>query len=263
MSANNDTIINDLSQLAHDDLIESYEKLAVSYRLMKSENDAQKQQIHYQIQEIRTLSMTQADFYEMQAEIETVNERHRINVEDIMRKNSSQIDEMRRLLNEMESDKLLLDEKVYVLQEKLKERDSEIEKMKENIMAKSKPRQSFSQEYQLKIEQLTQELFEMKSQFSKSQRTLDDKNHKIEEMSEEISCLKDNLESKKTEIEEKNDLIDTLQEKSQELTMELSALKIVPADESKFISKTLEDANYNCTYYHFRTERKFTLCRSG
>lgn len=233
MCSNNDTIINDLSSLTHEDLIESYEKLADSYRLLKSENDDQKQKIHFQTQEIRTLSMVQNDFYEMQAEIESTNEMHRMDVEDIMRKNSSQIDDMRRLLNELEADKSQLDETIVQLQKQLNEKDSVIESLKVNVMAKSKPRQSFSQEYQMRIEQLTQELLEMKSQFAKIQRALDKKNHQVEEMTEEISCMKANLESKKIEIDEKNDLIDNLQEKSQEMTMELSALKTAPADDSK------------------------------
>lgn len=240
MCANNDTIVNDLSALTHDDLIDSYEKLAESYRHLKNENDQQKQQIHSQIREIRTLSMTQNDFYELQAEMESMNERQRMQVVDTT---SNQTDELKRKLSSMEYEMTQLQEKFEVLHGEAKEKDSVIGSLRDDIKMRSKPRQSFSHEYQMKIEQLTQEIDDLKSNYRNAQYQIEEKNHQIENMNEESTCMRENLQSKKMEIEEKNDLIENLQEKILELTMELSSLRMAPADDSKICAWHAENIN--------------------
>lgn len=233
MSANNDTIINNLNTLTQDDLIEAYDKLANKYLQQKSENDEQKQQIYNQSQQIRTLMMSQNDLQEMQSEIDIINEKHKVELEEVTRKYSVTFDGMRKTVNEMENDKVQLEEKINDFVKRLEESNRVCDGLKLELLRKSKPRESFSHEYQLQIEHLQQDLSEMKFSFEESQRAIEKKNFYIEELNEEISCLKDNLESKKIEIEERNDTLDSLQEKVHELTMELSMLRSIPEDDSK------------------------------
>lgn len=233
MCENNDTIINNLSTLTHDDLIESYEKLANKYLHLKSENDKQMQQIHNQSQQIRTLMMSQSDLVEMQHEIDNINVKHEQDLEDVMKKHYLACEEMRKTLNELENDKFHHIEKIDDLTKRLDQSVRECDGLKSQMQRKSKPRESFSQEYQLEIEHLTQDLNEMKSKFNESQRAMEEKEIYIEELKEKIACLKDNLESRKIEIEEKSETLDSLHEKVHELSMELSVLRSIPEDESK------------------------------
>jgi hypothetical protein len=259
MSANNDTIINNLSTLTHDDLIEAYDKLADKYLQQKTESDEQKQQIYNQSQQIRTLMMSQNDLQEMQNEIDIINENHRFEIEEVTRKHSLMVDAMRKTSNELENDKVHLEEKINDLEKRVEESNRVCDGLKLELQRKSKPRESFSHEYQLKIEHLQQDLNEMKFSFEESQRAIEKKDFYIQELNEEISCLKENLDSKKIEIEEKDETLDSLHEKIQELTMELSMLRSIPEDDSKLIPPLtfflIRKTFHPCNFIYF-LERK-------
>lgn len=230
----NDTIVSDVVCLGQDDLVELYEKLAESYKRLKTENEENLQQIHQSKQKLKILVSSQNDF---QNEFDSVSVNHRKELEEVVRKNASVVETLKAKNHELESDKVVLESQVLESQEKLQEAQSNCELLKEKL-AEQKPRPRISDSFSTNLERENEHLQliinEYTEKMTELEQKLADKHERLEELNEKILCLEDNFESKKAEVEEKNDTIEGLQEKVQELTVELALLKSNPEDAGKF-----------------------------
>jgi chromosome segregation ATPase len=233
MSSKRDTIVPDVDNLPRDDLLDLYEKLAESYRRLKAENEEIKQEVHHHKQQTRILKRSQID---LQSELDGINEVHKQELEVITKANSSTIEGLKTVKQEIESDKLLLESKLDDLSSKLSEQEKENEELRIKIIKQpTKPRisDSFSLNLEVEIESLQRELIEIQQKLDTSELKSHEKDLEIEELHERMLCLEDNLDSKKTEVEEKNEALEGLQEQLHEMTVEIAMLKSAPDDASK------------------------------
>lgn len=109
MSANNDTIISDVSGYSQDDLVDIYEKLAESYRRVKQENENIQQETFHLKQQNSWLQASQND---LQNELETANGNNEKELEEVNRKHSSAIQFLKAKNQEIQAEKIQQDAKV-------------------------------------------------------------------------------------------------------------------------------------------------------
>lgn len=235
MGSKRDTIVADVEKLPQDDLVDLYQKLADSYRNVKSENEERKQEIHQTKQQNKTLVRTQID---LQGELENINAAHQQEIDEFVKRGNAAVESLKQKNHEVMSDKVQLESRVDELSSQL----GQMQKLCEDLtvkLAEKKPlpriSDGFSRRLELENRELQEMFGELKATHDETTNANLERQRQIEELNEKILCLEDNLDSRKTELEEKNEAMEGLQEKLQELTIELAMLKSAPEDQSKLI----------------------------
>lgn len=216
MSSQNDTVV-DTNNLTQDDLVDAYEKLANSYRNIKTELDETTQKLHSQNQQRKVYENSLND---LQSELDQINS---INASKLLL-SEKKSEELKAKNSELTMQNQLLEDKIDHFGITIKELRSEVESLKGLLTEKTyKPRISNAQSDLLESEneQLRSHNIELQFELKEVKEQLSYCNEKIEQYSEKVECLEENAESRKAELDEKIELIDQMQEKINEMTAEL------------------------------------------
>lgn len=249
MGSKRDTIVADIADMAQDDVVELYGKLAEQYLKVKAENDGFQQEIYHSSQQMKILTSSQQY---LQQELESIQASHNDEVEEINRKHASIVTELRERNIELESDRNFYENKVDELSSRINELETEA-KSAVVVHKPLAPRVSdgFLSNLESENKILQSSLDDLTGQLRTALAQVSGLSSTIEELKEKLLCLEDNLESKKAEIDEKNDAIEVLQETNNEQALELAVLKTAPDDESEYLTSFFNELKLIAI--HFRT----------
>ncbi|KAG5674482.1 hypothetical protein PVAND_004450 [Polypedilum vanderplanki] len=219
--SSNTTIIELVQELAHDDLVDAYEKLAQSYRELKINHDILNQKLH---QEISQRKVYENSLNDIQSELDSINEVYAEKLSQIERKN----EEYKERNQKLSMENLNLENKVDEMSSMIRALENECSELKVAVLEKKiKPR--YSDTYSKSLELENSELRKTNNNLHEQILEFTERNEmqlrRIEELTENVDCIRDNFESKKAELDERNETIEQLQEKMHELSSELALLK--------------------------------------
>jgi chromosome segregation ATPase len=223
MDLKRNSVVSDVETFAQDDLVVLYNKLAESYCSVKKDLDDCKQELHHQVLQTKMLTSSQND---LQIELENINSYHKQELEAETKKGTSVIDNLKLRIQDLVSDKNLLEQSVHDLNNLVFELKRQCNELRENAVLKPVDQSDeFCREHEMENENLRLEIKDLQKKLSDLTMKNSEQCATVESLNEKLVCLEQNLDCRKLEIEEKNEVIDSMQEKVLELSVDLASFK--------------------------------------